>query len=82
MPEIVSLPYDEQRYPTFTVSTSNVVLSETIRPHLIPYFVRTLVDNNDLQALLKEDRDYKIMSGALVYLNKSGRNNINSFVSV
>jgi hypothetical protein len=59
--------YTNTAIPNFTVSTSGVVLSETIRAHLIPDFVRTLVDNNDLQALLKEDRDYKIMIGALVY---------------
>jgi ankyrin repeat protein len=58
----------------FQVSNSGVALADSIRPHLEPDLVRELVDNNELQDLLKEDRDLQSLICGLVNMNKSGRN--------
>jgi hypothetical protein len=60
--------------PNFQMPTSGAVLTEYLRPHLTPDLVTRLVDNDELQTLLKEDQDLQSLICGLVRMHKSGRN--------
>jgi ankyrin repeat protein len=45
--------------------------SATIRQHLTDNLVRTLVDHDDLQSLLKEDQHFQSLIGGVVRINQS-----------
>jgi hypothetical protein len=46
--------------------TGGSALSATIRPHLTDNLVRTLVDHDDLQSLLKEDEPFQSLIGGVL----------------
>jgi hypothetical protein len=56
----------------FQASTAGVILTARLRPHLGPELVTELVDHSELQALLKDEVYYSMITG-LVRMNKSGR---------
>jgi hypothetical protein len=58
--------------PSFQASASSVVLTGSIRPHLEPELVQTLVGENYLQSLLREEHYHNLICG-LVCMNKTGR---------
>jgi hypothetical protein len=45
----------------------------SIRDHLVPDQIKTLVRNTELQELLKQEEAYHHLIGCLVRMNKSGR---------
>jgi hypothetical protein len=50
----------------FEASTISVVLTERLRPHLWPDLVHELAANDELQSLLREDREYQSQQGIRV----------------
>jgi hypothetical protein len=59
--------------PNFEASASGPVLAARLRPHLGPELVHELVDNEQLQGLLKDDDHLPSLICGLVRMNKSGR---------
>jgi hypothetical protein len=56
--------------PDFKNETGQI---ESVRDHLEPDLIKTLVTNADLQELLKKDIAYHSLIRGLVRMNKSGR---------
>jgi hypothetical protein len=56
--------------PAFTETS---LVTQSVRDHLQPDLIKTLVTNDELQELLKKDEVYHHLIGGLVRMNKSGR---------
>jgi hypothetical protein len=56
--------------PDFTVTSP---MNQSVRDHLEPDLIKTLVTNAELQEVLKKDIAYHILLASLVQMNKSGR---------
>jgi hypothetical protein len=60
--------------PGFDATASGPALADTLRPHLDPDLISDLVDNDNVQQLLKKDKRVQNLISGLIRMNRSGRN--------